>query len=85
MVVIHDLTETKEREAELKRALAELHERAQLIDAVLNHMSDGLVVADRDGRFTLINRSAERIAGSKVRPPPPATGPTATDSSIPTG
>ena len=63
VVVIHDLTESKRREGELKRALAELHARAQLIDAVLNHMSDGLVVTDRDGRFTLINRSAARIAG----------------------
>ncbi len=41
---------------------AELHEREQL-EALLANASDGIVIADRDGRVIRLNPAAERISG----------------------
>ena len=63
VVVIHDVTEIRKREIELKRTAAELHEHAQLMDTIFENMSDGVVVADGEGRLTLLNPSAVRLVG----------------------
>src|SRR5262249_14055025 len=66
-----------EQASRLEQSLADLHERARalarseealrrqsrIMEAVLNSMSDGVVVADEKGQFLLFNPAAERILG----------------------
>ena len=63
VVVMRNVTAERERAAVAKQLQAELHERMQVLDAIIHSMSDGVVVADAQGRLTLLNPSGERIVG----------------------
>ena len=63
IVVIRDVTEMRRAEAELKAKAAEFREQSQILTDIMNASSDGIVVADEKGRFTVFNPSAERIIG----------------------
>ena len=54
------------REARARRIEAELHERVQVLDAIIRSMGDGVVVTDAQLRVTLANPSAKRILGSDI-------------------
>jgi PAS domain S-box-containing protein len=58
--VAQDITERKETERELSRALAETETSREKIDAILHSVADGLLVVGLDGRVSLMNLSAER-------------------------
>ena len=62
-VLLRDVTAIREQTAKAKKAEAELHERVQVLDAIIRSMADGVVVADAQARFTLFNPSAERMVG----------------------
>lgn len=62
-VLLRNVTALREQSAKAKRAEAELHERVQVLDAIIRSMADGVVVADAQARFTLFNPSAERMVG----------------------
>ena len=70
-VVLRDVTATSERSTRAKRLEAELHERVQVLDAIIRSMGDGVVVADAQARLTLFNPSAERILGIGLTERPP--------------
>ena len=53
-------------EAGVRRAATDLQRHTRLMEAVLDSISDGVVVADRDGRYVIYNRSARRIQGPPV-------------------
>ena len=63
VLVLADVTALRKGELDLKRTASKLREHSQLMDMVFHHLSDGVVVADDRGRFTLFNRSAERLVG----------------------
>ena len=71
VVVARDVTKLKQAEAELERTLARQQEQAGLMQTVFSSISDGVVVADADGRFTLFNPSAEQIVGMGMLDLPP--------------
>ena len=52
------------RAEELLRSEESLREQSQLLQAILDQMSDGVVVADRNGKFLLFNPAAEHILGT---------------------
>ena len=70
-VLLRDVTALREQSAKAARAQAELHERVQVLDAIIRSMADGVVVADAQARFTLFNPSAERILGIGMTDRPP--------------
>ncbi|MYN63935.1 MAG: PAS domain-containing protein [Acidobacteria bacterium] len=70
-VVLRDVTAGPAQSARAKRIEAELHERVQVLDAIIRSMGDGVVVADAQARFTLFNPSAERIVGIGMTDRPP--------------
>ncbi len=70
-VLLRDVTDLREQAAKAARAQAELHERVQVLDAIIRSMGDGVVVADAEARFTLFNPSAERIVGIGMTDRPP--------------
>ncbi len=63
LAVVRDISERLKTEEQLKTALAEAEEARDRIDFILKSVADGLVVVDLQGRLTLMNRAAERIAG----------------------
>ena len=62
-ILLRDVTALREQSAKAERAEAELHERVQVLDAIIRSMADGVVVADAQAHFTLFNPSAERMVG----------------------
>ena len=63
VVVMRDISERKAAEKKLHETVTELSQQTQLMQAIFDAMSDGVVVADEQGRFTLFNPAAERIVG----------------------
>jgi two-component system NtrC family sensor kinase len=53
----------EERASELVRSETALREQTHILQSVLACMGDGVIVADRDGRFLVFNPAAERIVG----------------------
>ncbi len=63
MTVFRDVTERRLREKRLQD-LAEEHRKQRLaLETVLHGISDGVVVADERGTFTIFNPAAERTVG----------------------
>ena len=58
-------------EADRSRAQRELQQKTAILKSVLHSMGDGVVVADRDGRFLIFNPVAERILGLGATDAPP--------------
>ena len=54
--------------SEERQAKEELRNHAAVLKSVLDGMAEGVIVADRDGRFLLYNPAAERIAGVAAMP-----------------
>ena len=63
VAVARDITELKRAENQLRESIAQLERQTQLMESIFNSISDGVVVADENGRFTMFNPSAERIVG----------------------
>jgi PAS domain S-box-containing protein len=70
VAVLHDITGRKRSEAELTQQASELALSRQALEAqklmlqsVLNSMVEGLVAADKQGKFILWNPAAEKIIG----------------------
>ncbi|MFZ6053234.1 sensor histidine kinase [Halocola ammonii] len=48
---------------EMKRMNQELSEKSRLFESVLKNISDGVIVSDCDGNFTIVNPAAENMFG----------------------
>jgi PAS domain S-box-containing protein len=59
--------------AEHFRLARQLTKERALLDSILEHMGDGVVVVSRDERFLLFNPQAERLLGAGARAIPSAT------------
>lgn len=71
LAVIRDLTQEKEADAKLEQANREQQRQTQLLETVFNSISDGVIVADAEGQFTIFNPSAEQIVGIGMMDTPP--------------
>ena len=63
VIVFRDITVLKETESTLHRKIDEMQRQTLLMETIFNSISDGVVVADEDGNFTIFNPGAERIVG----------------------
>ena len=63
VIVMHDITQLKKVEAELEVTINTLEAQKQLIEIVFDSISDGIVVTDADGEYTMFNETAKRMAG----------------------
>ncbi len=70
-VLLRGVKAPSEQEQRAQKAEAELHERVQVLDAIIRSMGDGVVVTDANANFTLFNPSAERILGIGMTDRPP--------------
>ena len=66
VVMLRDVTRLDAMDAGVRRAATDLQRQNRLMEAVLDSISDGVIVADRDGRYVIYNRGARRIQGPPV-------------------
>lgn len=59
--------ELEEANRQLRRNLEEKQRLHHYLESILNSMSTGVVVFNREGQITLFNRAAERICGRQAR------------------
>ncbi len=64
--VVHDVTRRRETELELRRLVNDLKKQTQLMEAVLENMNEGVVVADSEGHILLSNSQTKQIVGIEV-------------------
>ena len=63
VLVFRDITKLQHTEVALERMIAEQKEQALLMETILSSISDGVLVANAEGKFTFFNPSAEQITG----------------------
>ncbi len=63
VIAFRDVTGIKETEKRLKDTADRLRMQTQAMETIFNNISDGVIAADVHGKFTIFNRSAERIVG----------------------
>ena len=63
VLVFRDITKLQHTEVELERTIAEQKDQALLMETILSSISDGVLVANAEGKFTFFNPSAEQITG----------------------
>jgi PAS domain S-box-containing protein len=62
-IMMRDITGRKRAEAERERLLAERDRTASQLEAVLNTMSEGLIISDLEGNILAMNRAAMGLRG----------------------
>ena len=69
-VIIRDITERRlatealaKQASELSRSQQGLEAQTRMLQSVLDSMAEGLVAADKEGKFLIWNRAAEKIVG----------------------
>ena len=75
VALFRDVTDSVTSASRLEHAVSELHKRVQIGDAIVKSMSDGVLVVDKELRFTLFNPSAKRIIGIGMTDTPAADWP----------
>lgn len=63
VAIFSDITNYKTTQAKLEQTISELQRQVQLVETVFESISDGVVVADPDGRLSIFNASARRMVG----------------------
>ena len=61
--VSRNVTKLRQAEIKLNKMVSQLEEQGNLMESIFNSISDGVVVADENGAFTIFNPSAEKIVG----------------------
>ena len=68
VAVARDVTELKRTERELKATITQLEDQTQLMDTIFNSISDGVVVANTEGKYFMFNEAAKRMTGQNMKP-----------------
>ena len=63
MITFHDVTADRRTDAALRRMTDALRAQTRTMEIVFDSISDGVVAADGEGRFTLFNPAGERMVG----------------------
>ena len=63
VIAMHDITQLENLKKELEKTISELQRQNALMDTVFNSISDGIVVADKDGNYVLSNKIAKKMLG----------------------
>ena len=71
VLVFRDITKLKLAEAELQQTLQRQREQTRLMETIFSSISDAVVVADGNGKFTMFNPIAEQIVGIGMLDSPP--------------
>ena len=72
VITFRDITIRKKAERDLNRAMQELRDQSELMEAAFTGISDGLVVADSNGELLNVNPAAQHIVGIDMAKSPQA-------------
>ena len=66
VVIFHDITQLKRSAEQLEASVNDLQVQNSLMDAIFNSISDGVIVANQDGKYVLFNKTARNMAGQDI-------------------
>ena len=66
VVVFHDISQLKKNREQLEAAVNDLQTQNSLMDAIFHSISDGIIVANKDGEYVLFNKAAKSIVGQDL-------------------
>ena len=66
VLVFRDITRLKDAESRLERTITRQKDQALLMETILSSISDGVLVANAEGKLTFFNPSAEQITGGML-------------------
>ena len=66
VVVFRDITHLKEVRGQLEATVNDLQTQNALMDAIFNSISDGIIVANKEGKYVLFNKTAREMAGQDL-------------------
>jgi PAS domain S-box-containing protein len=66
MLIAHDITELVLARQQTQQAADDARARADELEAVINHMVDGVVIFDRSGRIVRMNPMGQRLVGREL-------------------
>lgn len=66
VIAMRNTTQLEELTHQLQTTVKELRAQNELMNAIFNAISDGIIVADKEGRYTLFNERAGGIVGQEV-------------------
>ena len=66
VAVLRDVSELREVQEQLEATITDLQDQTELMDAIFNSISDGVIVADKQGKYVLFNETAKQMAGHSL-------------------
>ncbi len=66
VAILHDITDLQAVRTELEAVISDLESQTQLMDVVFNSISDGIIVADKNGKYVLSNQAVKQMAGDNL-------------------
>ena len=66
VIAMRDVTELERVTNQLETLVNDLQMQNSLMDAIFNSISDGVIVANKDGKYVLFNKTAREMAGQDV-------------------
>ena len=75
VVVFRNVTQLNLVKKQLETTVNELQAQNALMDAIFNSISDGIVVADKDGRYVMFNETAKKMGGQDPKNVPNTQAP----------
>ena len=66
VIAIRDITELEIVTKQLETTINNLQAQNSLMDAIFNSISDGIIVANKEGKYVLFNKTARDIVGQDI-------------------
>ena len=66
VIAMRDATQLEQVTKQLEATVQDLQAQNNLMDAIFNSISDGVIVADQDGKYVLFNKTARSIVGQDI-------------------
>ena len=66
VIAIRDITELEMVTNQLETTINNLQAQNSLMDAIFNSISDGIIVANKEGKYVLFNKTAKEIVGQDI-------------------
>ena len=66
VIALRDVTQLEHVTKQLEASVNDLQAQNSLMDAIFNSISDGVIVANKDGKYVLFNKTAKEMAGQAL-------------------
>ena len=66
VIAFHDVSQLKKDQEQLEAVVSDLQTQNSLMDAVFHSISDGIIVANNQGKYVLFNETVKNIVGQDI-------------------